>query len=123
MSARRVLRLNSLLKEVISEVVRKDLHHEIDAGEFLSITSVDITSDLSYAKVYISFIGEQSAKERMVALLNRIAGQIAHLAMKKVRMRIFPKLSFFLDEGLEKQMRICDVLAKVLTPEEQKEEE
>ena len=114
MSSRRVLRLNSLLKEVISEVLRKDLHHAVDAGDLLTITSVEITSDLSYAKVFISVIGEQEVKERICALLNRISGQIAHIAMKKVCMRIFPKLSFFIDEGLEKHMRICDVLAKVL---------
>jgi ribosome-binding factor A len=114
MSARRVLRLNSLLKEVISEVLRKDLHHVIDSGDLLTITSVEITADLSYAKVFISLIGDMKAKERMVFDLNRISGQIAHIAMKKVRMRLFPKLSFFLDEGLEKQMRICDVLAEVL---------
>jgi ribosome-binding factor A len=114
MSSRRVLRLNSLLKEVISEVVREDLHHAIDGGNLLAITSVEITSDLSYAKVFISVIGELPVKERMCAQLNRISGQIAHIAMKKVCMRIFPKLSFIIDEGLEKHMRICDVLAKVL---------
>jgi ribosome-binding factor A len=119
MSARRVLRLNSLLKEVVSEVLRKDLHHVIEGGDLLSITSVDISADLSYAKVFISFIGDPIAKERLVAHLNKIAPMVAHLSMKKVRMRIFPRLSFFNDEGLEKQMRICDVLAKVL-PDGQK---
>lgn len=114
MSSRRVLRLNSLLKEVISEVLREDLHHEIKEISLLAVTSVEITADLSYAKVFISVIAEQSVKEHTCAQLNRISGQIAHLAMKKVCMRIFPKLSFFLDEGLEKHMRICDVLAKVL---------
>ena len=118
MSTRRVLRINSLLKEVISEVLRKDLHHALPAGDLLSITSVDITSDFSYAKVYVSFIGELAAKEQMVATLNKIAGQIAHLSMKKVRLRVFPKLSFFLDEGLEKQLRICEILAKVAPKEE-----
>jgi ribosome-binding factor A len=117
MSSRRVLRLNSLLKEVISEVLVKDLHHAVDAGGLLTITSVEITSDLSYAKVFIGVIGDQAEKERKCAILNKISGLIAHIAMKKVTMRIFPKLSFFIDEGLEKHMRICDVLAKVL-PEE-----
>jgi ribosome-binding factor A len=113
MSSRRVFRLNSLLKEVISEVLRKDLHHIAGKSDLLTITSVEITADLSLAKVFFSLIGDQKAKETACGMLNGIAGQIAYIASRKVRMRIFPKLHFYIDEGLEKQLRICEILEKV----------
>ena len=116
MSTRRVCRLNSLLKEVISEVLRKDLHHIAGVTELLTITSVDMTADLRYAKVYFSMIGDQKAKEDECRILNAIAGQITHIASRKIRIRTFPKLHFYIDEGLEKQLRICDILAKVAPP-------
>lgn len=113
MSTRRVFRLNSLLKEVISEVLRKDLHHIAGKTELLTITSVEITADLRFAKVFFSMIGDQKAKEAECSILNGIAGQIAHIASRKIRIRTFPKLRFYIDEGLEKQLRICEILAKV----------
>jgi ribosome-binding factor A len=116
MSTRRVFRLNSLLKEVISEVLRKDLHHVAKKTEMLTITAVEITADLSFAKVFFSLIGDLKTKEVACAELNGIAGQIAHVASRKVRMRTFPKLRFYIDEGLEKQLRICEILAKVAPP-------
>ena len=58
----RVDRLNSLLKEVISEVIRKEVQHP-DINEFITVTRVDITKDLRHAKVYISIIGTDDKKK------------------------------------------------------------
>ena len=113
MSTRRVFRLNSLLKEVISEVINKDMHHIPRKPELLTITSVDIAPDLHTAKVYCSAIGGLEAKKAACAVLNAVAGQISHIASRKVRMRSFPRLHFYIDEGLEKQLRICEILEKV----------
>jgi len=114
MAKRRVEKLNSLLKEVIVEVLQKDMHHALECAEFLTITSVDISSDLSYAKVFFSLIGEESAKLKMVQDLNAVASQIARRARRKVVLRKFPRLEFFVDEGLDKQLRIFDILADVM---------
>lgn len=113
MSIPRTVRLNSLLKEVVSEVIHRDMHHKTHVNEFVTITRVDITADLSFAKVYISMIGKDADKIKALDELNENARQIAHIAMKKVRMRKFPVLSFEFDTGLEKQMRIEELLHKV----------
>ena len=116
METRRVSRLNSLLKEVISEVLSKDLHHIVGLPKLLTITSVEITADLSFAKIFFSIIGDAKAKEAAIRSLNAIAGQVARCASRKVRLRLFPKIRFYIDEGLEKQLRICEILAKVAPP-------
>jgi ribosome-binding factor A len=113
MSTRRVSRLNSLLREVISDVINKEMHHIPRKPELLTITSVDIAPDLHSAKVYCSAIGGPEAKIAACAILNSVAGQISHIASRKVRMRSFPRLRFYVDEGLEKQLRICEILEKV----------
>lgn len=118
MSTRRVVRLNSLLKEVISEVFRKDLHHLLNKADLLTITSVEITADLSFAKVYFTTFGDVKAKQETCTALNEVAGQVGHAASQKIRIRTFPKLRFYVDEGLEKQLRICEILAKVAPKEE-----
>jgi len=91
------------------------LHHIVQNIEMVSISSVEITEDLHSAKVFISIIGDK--KEKICQALNEQARHIGYTASKKVVMRTFPKLEFFIDVGLEKQLRICDILSQVL-PEE-----
>src|ERR1700722_2130712 len=109
---KRVDRLNSLLKEVISEVVRIDVKNP-HVNQFVTIMRVDITTDLRYAKVYVSVIGTESDKEETIAALNSAAGFIAVHSSKKVVMRYFPSLTFILDDSVEKQMRIASLLSKI----------
>jgi ribosome-binding factor A len=110
---KRTDRLNSLLKEVISEVIRRDLHHAPFIDEFVTITRVDITSDLSYAKVYISVIGDDKKKKQALSSLQDRARPIALIARKKVTMRLFPVLDFVLDHDLEKQLHMEELLHKI----------
>lgn len=110
---RRVERLNSLLREVISEVISRDLHHMAHIRGQVTITSVEITSDLSYAKVRFTMMGSKEAQGEIKKALNTLAPKIQAIALRKVVMRTFPKLEFFFDEGLEHQLHINDLLAKV----------
>lgn len=112
MAKQRVDRLNSLLKEVISEVIRRDVRNP-HVAELVTVTRVDITKDLHYAKVYISVIGSDTQKAETLQALNNAAGFIAVNSSKKVVMRYFPSLTFKLDDSVDKHMRIEDLLGKI----------
>lgn len=112
--SRRIERINSLLREVISEVLTKDLHHIRGKSEFVTITSVSMTADGRSATVFLSVLGDDAAKKATCAALNRLAPLIGRCAGRKVRLRIFPHLVFAMDEGLEQQLKICELLAKVM---------
>lgn len=105
-------RLNSLLKEVISEVVHRDVRNP-HVNELVTVTRVEITKDLHYAKVYISVIGDQPVKAETLAALQSAAGFIAVNASKKVTMRYFPELTFKLDDSVDKHMRIAELLSEI----------
>lgn len=108
----RIVRLNSLLKEVISEVIHRDVRNP-HVGQFVSVTSVDITKDLQHAKVYISIIGTPKEKEETIIALQSAAGFIAIQSSKKVVMRYFPELTFKLDTSVDQQIRIDTLLGKI----------
>lgn len=112
MSAQRTDRLNSLLKEVISEVIRKDVRNP-HVNELVTVTRVDITKDLHYAKVYVSVIGDQIVKAETLAALQSAAGFIAVNASHKVVMRYFPTLTFKLDDSVDKHMRVATLLNEI----------
>lgn len=120
MAKQRVPRLNSLLQEVISDVIRNDLHHMSLINQFVSITRVEITADLSYAKVHISVIGTDAQKKEAVETLQGIAGTIARKASKKVRMYQFPRLDFMIDEALLNQLHMQDLMDKLAKEREQR---
>lgn len=112
MSKQRIDRLNSLLKEVISEVIRRDVHNP-HVSELASVTRVDISKDLHHAKVYVSILGSVEEKAKVMEALQSAAGFIGVVASKKVVMRFFPALRFLLDDTVDKQMRIENLLREI----------
>ena len=108
----RVVRLNSLLKEVISEVVTREVR-DPRLAKFVSITEVDITKDLHHAKVFVSVLGTDKEKSDTIEALQSAAGFIAISASKKVTMRYFPALVFKIDNSVEKQMRIDALIEEI----------
>lgn len=112
MAKRRTDRLNSLLKEVISDVIKRQVRNP-DINELFTVTRVDISNDLHHAKVYVSIIGDEDSKRKTLEALEASAGFIAVNSSKQVVMRYFPSLTFKLDDSVEKHMRIEELLKQV----------
>lgn len=121
MAVKRTDRLNSLLKQVIDEVIRREVRNP-DVNELMTITRVDITKDLHYAKVYVSVIGSTVEKEKTIHALQSAAGFIAVNASKKVVMRFFPSLTFVLDDSVDKQVRMSQLIEKISDERRAREE-
>lgn len=112
MPIKRTDRLNSLLKEVISDVIRKEVRNP-HVNELTTVTRVDITKDLHHAKVYVSVIGSDMQKAETLYALQSAAGFIAVNSSKQVVMRYFPALHFVLDDSVDKHMRIEQLLGEI----------
>lgn len=112
MTKKRVDRLNSLLKEVISEVVTKEVRNP-KVAPLVTVTGVSISPDLHYAKILISVIGTDEQKHATIEALQSAAGFIAIQASKKVVLRYFPELTFKLDTSVDEHMRIDAILQKI----------
>lgn len=121
MAKKRTARLNSLLKEVISDVIRKDTRNP-HINSLLTVTRVEITPDLHYAKVYVSVIGNESDKKQTIDALQNAAGFIAVTASKQVVMRYFPQLTFKLDDSVDQHMRIEKLLQEIGSERQAREE-
>ena len=67
----------------------------------LSVTDVEISRDLAYAKVFVSFVGERSQNDIDAALeaLNGASGYLRKLLAGSIKLRITPKLQFSYDES------------------------
>lgn len=97
----RLQRLNDQLRDEISHLI---LHGDVKdprVNTFLSINRVEITTDLGYAKVYVSTFLPDGQLKKGVDGLNAAAGFIQKEISKKLRIRQFPKLTFVVDSGMK----------------------
>ncbi len=112
MSTFRIKRVNSLLKEVISEVIRERLRNP-NINEFVSVSSVDTSKDIRHAKVFISMIANEKEKAEAIKALNASAGFISVNASQKVRLRYFPELIFKIDNSAEDLIRMQELIGGI----------
>lgn len=65
----------------------------------VNVNSVDVTRDLSLAKVYVTLVGAETDEqnEDAVKILNKAASFLRNVIAKEMTMRSVPKLSFFYD--------------------------
>ena len=112
MKKNRLERVNSLLKEIIFEVIQREVKNP-HVTTFVTVTKVDTSADLHHAKVYISLIASDADKAKVLAALESAAGFIAVHAAKKAQLRYFPNLTFKLDTSLEEHMRIQQILGDI----------
>ena len=80
-----------------------------------TVSHVDVTSDLKYAKVYVTrfngFEDEQDMKE-CLAGLNSAAGYLRRGLAGRVKLRNMPELQFFYDKSLEHGFHMDELIAK-----------
>ncbi len=97
----RIQRLDDQLRDEIASLIMKGEVKDPRVNTFLSINRVEVTKDLSYAKVYVSSFLPDSNVKLGVDGLNAAAGFIQREISKKLRLFKFPKLTFVVDEGMK----------------------
>jgi len=118
----RLQRLNDQLRDEISKLI---LHGDVKdprVSTFLSINRVEVTSDLAYAKVYVSSFLPDNQLKKGVNGLNAAAGFIQREIAKKLRIRQFPKLNFLVDAGMKEGFAMVQKLNELEREEKERAE-
>lgn len=107
----RMNKIDEELRKEISSIISTELKNPHLTG-LISVTKVKTTSDLRFAKVYISMINEKSKKENL-SILKQSSGYIRSGIAKKINLRNTPELIFEFDESLEYGSRIDEILKDI----------
>ncbi len=99
-------KMDNIIQRELSDILRTEVKNP-QIG-FCTITEVDVTNDLSIAKVYISFLNK-NVKKSMTAL-EHSKGYIRSLLAKRLTIRKCPELQFILDTSLEYGNKIEDII-------------
>ncbi len=110
MPRERILKVNNLVREVLGDIVTKEYRTSQD--ELITIVGVDATPNLQQAKVYISVLPEERAKEA-IKKLKRDVFRIQQSLNSRLQMRPVPRIEFVEDKQFAKAQKLGELLDKI----------
>lgn len=95
---RRAERVASLIKEEMSAIFLHRLHDP--RLSMVTITSVKVSPDLKYAKLYLS-VYDKEKRDEVIEKIYEIKGLIRSELAKRINLRVVPDLDFFIDDTMD----------------------
>ena len=115
---RRTSRVGENVRDALSEVLRRDIS-DVRIG-WSSISEVEVSPDLHYAKVYMTGLKEEDTKAD-VEMLRKLAPKIRHFLGKRLKLKYTTELDFRYDETAMKALRVETLLRDVIPPNPENE--
>lgn len=105
-----------LMRREVAEILQMRLR-DPRLTAMVSVTDVEVTSDLSFAKIFVSVLGEPAQRASAVARLQHASGFVRHELGDRLGLREVPELRFVLDDSLDRGARVDDLLRRLQTGE------
>ncbi len=109
MPSNKINRTNDEIQRVLSELLRSVKDPRVNQGGMISVTHVEVTSDLRYAKVWLSVLGDYDEKEFKRGLRSA-SGWLRRELGGALSLRAVPELVFEMDSSIEHGARISRLL-------------
>ena len=114
MANHRIGRINEEYKKELSKIINYEIK-DPRITAMVSVTDVQVTSDLKYAKVYLSIFGKnEEEKKQTMEALKAAAGFMKSKLAKTVNLRQTPQLQLLEDTSIDYGMHIDALLKKVM---------
>jgi ribosome-binding factor A len=104
----RKLRVAAELQRVLNDILHSDIKDS--RLKQISISAVDLSGDVSVAKVFFSALVPDSDPEPIIAALGKARGYLRSRAAKLLRLRHIPELRFFQDESAKKGFELTRII-------------
>lgn len=111
--SRRLERVNDLVREVVAEIISRELKDPRLQADLISVTEVDTSADLQHARVRVSVMGTDSQREAVVIALNHSRHFIQRQLRPHLSLKSIPQLQFERDDRIEEDQRILDLLNRI----------
>lgn len=104
-------RVADLIQRELAPLFQRDLRNP----EFglVTISRVDLSPDLSNARVFLTNIGGTLNQDSLITNINKQVGHFRHELAGKLRLRSVPKLHFIYDTAIEKGERLYSLIASL----------
>ena len=117
MASNRIGRINEELQRELSSLIRTLKDPRVQQS-MVSVTKVEATGDLRYAKVYISVLDKDKSKETLKGLKSA-GGYLRREIGSRLQLRYTPELVFTLDDSIAYGARMYDLLRSLDIPKDE----
>jgi ribosome-binding factor A len=106
-------------QDQLSEVITRELSDLMRSRMkdprigFASITGVEVSADLSHAKVFVSVMGSSEEQRDTMRGLHHATGFLRHELAQRLTVRHVPELAFKLDTSLARGAHVLDLINRV----------
>jgi ribosome-binding factor A len=117
MASVKIERLQKMILHDVQEIVAFRLRDP--RLKFGSVTQVKLSEDLHHAKIFVSCLGSEADRRTYLRGLDSAKGKIQSIVAKHLKTRVTPRLAFAYDEGLERSIRVSEIIEKALTEDDE----
>ena len=101
-----------LMRREVAEILQQRLR-DPRVSAMVSVTDVEVTHDLSFARVFVSIMGSREEREATMHALAHAAGFVRHELSPRLGLREVPEVRFVHDESLERGARVEELLKRI----------
>jgi ribosome-binding factor A len=105
-------RVAERIKREVAEVLENDLRDPRLTG-MVSVTDVEVSGDLSFAKVFVSVLETGAARDQAMKALASASGFVRRKLAPRLGLREVPEIRFMLDTSIEQGARVEDLLRRI----------
>ncbi len=117
----RTRRIAQQLQQELAQVLQRDMK-DPRVG-MVTVNDVEVSRDLSYAKVFVTFFEEDPVKvDEKLAALNKAAPYARTLVAGRMKLRVMPELRFVYDKSLVEGMRMSNLVTEVINQDKAKQQ-
>lgn len=112
-------RINEEMKKELAALVMTDIR-DPRLTAMVSITDVEVTKDLSYAKVYVSIFGTEKEKADSLEAIKNASSFLRREIGRRMNLRHTPELVIMLDTTIDRGMHIDDLIRRISNDKDDK---
>lgn len=116
----RARRVEEQLKRLLADLVLREIK-DPRVG-LVTITAVEVSRDLTHARVFFTPFAGQGDAEAALAALRHAAGYLRHELRQAMRLRVTPELDFRIDESVERGARMSSLISAAVAEDERRHE-
>ena len=104
-------KLTNLIRNELINIIHREVNDpRLSNPTFISISRLDLSKDYSDATVYVSLLDinkvSEKRKKEMILVLNKASNYMSHLLLKRLHIKVVPKMIFRYDSGVENMMYV-----------------
>jgi len=113
MTSHRQDRMSIEIQRILSDVLQNEMKDPRISSESITVSRVEASHDVSFAKVYFSILGNEAERKQIFAIVEKAKGFLRSQLAQRLQVRHVPELEFKIDMAIEQGIRMSVLLDKL----------